>query len=278
MLNYCIVFDMDETLGFFAQISRLWLTLQELNNNTLRSSDFFELCELFPRILRPNIIQILKYVFTFKNDNLSKIILYTNNTGPKWWTYLVVEYIEHKIGHRIFDVVIPGFKAHNSCRKSALKTYEDLVRCSNISEKQKICFIDDQPHRKLAEHKQVTHIFVNAYNYFYTNSEIFQKLEKLHYYKHIYNDVVRKNLEEYLLEYNSKKEENTDLKLFLNDFLKNVAKIKTLKFSPRKTKTSNLAKKIKKTFSKTKKAKPKKAKTKKTNTKKAKPKKTNTKN
>ena len=45
MHDSCIVFDMDETLGFFAQLSRLWLTLQELNNNNLRSRDFYDMCE-----------------------------------------------------------------------------------------------------------------------------------------------------------------------------------------------------------------------------------------
>ena len=243
MLNYCIVFDMDETLGFFAQISRLWLTLQEIYNYKLRNQDFFELCNLFPKILRPNIIQTLKYINKFKSKNLSKIILYTNNTGPKWWPYLVTEYIEHKIGYKVFDVIIPGYKTKGSCRTSALKTYDDLIRCSNISTKDKICFIDDQPHRKLAEHKQVTHIYVNAYNYFYTNTDIFKKLNKLHYYKPIYNDIVRKNLEEYLLEYNSKKEENTDIKYSLNEFLINVIKEKDVK-------NTTITKRIKKTIRK----------------------------
>ena len=37
---------------------------------------------------------------------------------------------------------------------------------------------------------------------------------------------MRKNLEEYILEYNSKKEENTDIKYSLNEFLINVIKEK----------------------------------------------------
>jgi len=229
MHDSCIVFDMDETLGFFAQLSRLWLTLQELNNGNLRSQDFYELCNLFPRILRPGILKTLKYINHYKTKNVAKIILYTNNTGPAWWPELVVNYIEHKIGAKIFDVIIPGFKKGKGCRKSALKTYDDLVNCANISKTVKICFIDDQPHRKLAEHPQVTHVFVNAYNYFYTNTDIFQKLHKLHFYKPIYNDVVRKSLEEYLLEYNSKREENTDIKMELHNFLKDVAKIKSVR-------------------------------------------------
>ena len=234
MHDSCIVFDMDETLGFFAQLSRLWLTLQELNNNNLRSRDFYDMCDLFPKILRPGILKTLKYVSDYKKKNLTKVVLYTNNTGPSWWPELVVHYIEYKLGDKVFDVIIPGFNRGNSCRTSALKTYDDLVNCANINKSVKICFIDDQPHRKLAEHPQVTHVFVNAYNYFYTNTDIFQKLQKLHFYKHIYNGVVRKSLEEYLLEYNSKKDENTDIKMELHNFLKDIVKIKSLRISPNK--------------------------------------------
>jgi hypothetical protein len=229
MHDSCIVFDMDETLGFFAQLSRLWLTLQELNNGNLRSQDFYELCNLFPKILRPGILKTLKYIIKYKTKNISKIILYTNNTGPTWWPELVVSYIEHKVGSKIFDVIIPGYKNGQGCRRTALKTYDDLINCANISRNSKICFIDDQPHRKLAEHPQVTHVFVNAYNYFYTNTDIFQKLQRLRFYKQIYNGIVGKSLEEYLLEYNSKKEENTDIKHELHSFLKNVVKIKSVR-------------------------------------------------
>tara|TARA_Y100000741_G_C18213837_1_gene542848 strand:+ start:436 stop:1197 length:762 start_codon:yes stop_codon:yes gene_type:complete len=229
---------MDETLGFFAQLSRLWLTLQELNNHNLRSHDFYELCNLFPKILRPGILKTLKYIYQYKKHNISKIVLYTNNTGPTWWPELVVNYIEYKLGVKVFDVIIPGFKKGKGCRKSAQKTYDDLVNCANINKNIKICFIDDQPHRKLAEHPQVTHVFVNAYNYFYTNTDIFQKLQKLHFYKPIYNGVVRKSLEEYLLEYNSKREENTDIKMELHNFLKDIVKIKSAQISQTKGKTT----------------------------------------
>ena len=246
MHDSCIVFDMDETLGFFAQLSRLWLTLQELNNDNLRSRDFYDMCDLFPKILRPGILKTLKYVSHYKKKNLTKVVLYTNNTGPSWWPELVVHYIEYKLGDKVFDVIIPGLNRGNSCRTSALKTYDDLVNCANINKGVKICFIDDQPHRKLAEHPQVTHVFVNAYNYFYTNTDIFQKLQKLHFYKPIYNGVVRKSLEEYLLEYNSKKDENTDIKMELHNFLKDIVKIKSLRISPNK-KITKIKKVIKQT-------------------------------
>ena len=257
MHETCIVFDMDETLGFFAQLSRLWLTLQDLNNKKLRSRDFYDLCDLFPKMLRPGILKTLNYVSRYKKKILTKVVLYTNNTGELWWPELVVQYIEYKMGNKVFDVIIPGFNRGNNCRKSALKTYDDLVNCANINKNTKICFIDDQPHRALAEHPQVTHVFVNAYNYFYTNTHIFQKLQNLHFYKDIYNGVIRKSLEEYLLEYNSKKEENTDIKTELHNFLKENVRIKSLRFSSNKSKTTkkNKVKKRKQRKKKTRKRK-----------------------
>ena len=62
----CIVFDLDETLGFFAQISRIWMTLYSLNNNTLTNQDFFNLCDLFPKIIRPGIFKLLTYLNKIK--------------------------------------------------------------------------------------------------------------------------------------------------------------------------------------------------------------------
>ena len=252
MHDSCIVFDMDETLGFFAQLSRLWITLQELNNGRLRLQDFYKLCDLFPKVLRPGILKTLKYINEYKTKNVAKIVLYTNNTGPVWWPELVVNYIEYKVGAKIFDVIIPGFKKGKVCRKSALKTYADLVNCANISRKLKICFIDDQPHRKLAKHPQVTHVFVNAYNYFYTNTDIFKKLQQLHYYKQNYIGVIRKSLEEYLLEYNSKNEENTNIKMELHKFLKYGSEKKSGIISPGNSKTNKKRKvKINRTKKKT---------------------------
>lgn len=250
----CLVFDMDETLGFFSQISRIWFPLQELNNNALSDYDFFSLCDLFPQMLRPKITEFLRYCKKLKQVGvIDKIILYTNNTGPEWWPKIIVSYIEYKAGESIFDVIIPGFnkKIKSNCRKNELKSYDDLVRCSKIPPTSKVCFYDDQPHRNMESHKYVTTVYVNSYNYFYTNSEIFLRLKKLKFYKPIYQDILKTSLEEHLLEYNSKANENTDLKEALNMFVKKI-KTSTKSRTRGKTKSKSKTKSVKQTKSKTK--------------------------
>lgn len=244
----CLVFDMDETLGFFSQISRLWFPLQELNNGGLSDFDFFSMCDLFPNILRPKIVEVLKYSKTLRMlGTIDKIILYTNNTGPEWWPSLIVKYIEHKAGEKLFDVIIPGYDKKNkkSCRRDELKTYADIVRCSKIPPTSRICFFDDQPHRKMENNKKVTTIFVNSYNFFYTTSEIFSKLKKLRFYKPIHRESLKTSLEAHLLEYNSRPSENTDLRVFINNFVKTV-RTKSKKTKSKKGKSKEKSKKRKK--------------------------------
>lgn len=241
----CIVFDLDETLGFFAQISRIWLTLNTLNNNQLSHQDFYDLCDLFPKIMRPGIFPLLNYLNQLKGISIGKVVLYTNNMGPPSWARIIIDFIHYKTNSNIFDVIIPGHVGKGSCRTTKVKTYNDLLRCVNLSKTTKICFIDDQPHARLNENPMVTSIFVNAYNYFYTNSEIFKKLKKYKPYKKIYDINIKKSLEEYLLEYNSKPEENTNIMRDINNFLNVKSNLNQKSLKTKKKKTFKKKKKTK---------------------------------
>ena len=57
-----VVFDLDETLGHFGQLSMLWFNIQDETNVKLTEPDFYRLMDLYPEVLRPNIIKILKYL------------------------------------------------------------------------------------------------------------------------------------------------------------------------------------------------------------------------
>jgi len=252
---YNLVFDMDETLGFFSQISRLWFPLMELNNNNLTNRDFYDLCDKFPKILRPNIISILLYCKKLKSQNkINKVILYTDNFGPVSWTYLIADYLNYKAKDTVFDVVIPAYKKDSAnCRTVDVKTYNDLIKCSNLSPNSKICFFDDQPHSKMNNHKNVTSVFVNSYNFFYTTREISTHLKHLNFFKKIYENAIQSSLEEHLLEYNSKPRENTNIKLFIDRFIKTKSiKTKSIKTKSIKTKSKSIKTKSKtrKTISK----------------------------
>jgi hypothetical protein len=173
-----IVFDLDETLGFFSQFGTFWELLQR-QNPILTHKDFSELLDLYPEYLRPNIISILNFLKHKKMNNCcNKIYLYTNNQGPLTWVNDIILYLEYKITHVLFDKIIPAYKIGNKCieplRTSHDKSYEDLIRCINCQTEHKICFIDDVHHVKMV-HDSVYYINVKPYMYMLSNEEIIKR-------------------------------------------------------------------------------------------------------
>lgn len=57
-----VVFDLDETIGNFTELSIFWEALNKYSSDTLSYEDFFKLLDTFPEFLRPNINNILKYL------------------------------------------------------------------------------------------------------------------------------------------------------------------------------------------------------------------------
>lgn len=232
----CIVFDLDETIGFFPQVGIIWDVINNYNNGKLHETDFYSLMDLFPNVFRPGILKTLDYINKKKGGEVSKIVLYTNNMGHPSWARMIIGYIHYKLGKQVFDVIIPGHVGRKfgelSCRTSPLKTYADLVRCANISRDTPVCFVDDQPHAKMTDNPMVTSVFVNAYNHFYTTSAIIKNLGRYAYYKSAYEKSIREGLEDYLLDYNSKPRENTNIMGEIESFLKEhpVKKVKNLAF------------------------------------------------
>ena len=62
MINKYVVFDLDETLGYFTQIGIFRDAIHKVYNISLSKQQFFILCDLYPNILRPNILSILRYI------------------------------------------------------------------------------------------------------------------------------------------------------------------------------------------------------------------------
>ena len=68
---YCtskiVVFDLDETLGYFVEFGMFWDALKNFINQqklseTIDQNLFNKVLELYPEFLRPNIINILNYL------------------------------------------------------------------------------------------------------------------------------------------------------------------------------------------------------------------------
>ena len=156
-----VVFDLDETLGCFVEIGIFWDALEKISKNPhvdikINNESFFEIIDLFPEFLRPNIINILDYLLDKKKiKECDKIMIYTNNQGPKSWAKMISEYFENKLNSKIFDQIIAAFKVQGKkvemCRTSHDKSVNDLIKCTKIPENTEICFLDDQYHPRMKD-------------------------------------------------------------------------------------------------------------------------------
>lgn len=147
-----VVFDLDETLGYFTEFGIFWdcliYYLKNKNEETITQSDFNDILDLFPEFLRPNIINILTYL---KNKKQSlcchKMMIYTNNSGPKEWAHHIIDYFSKKINYKLFDQLISAFKINGKivevCRTTHDKTYNDFIKCTKLPINAEICFLDD---------------------------------------------------------------------------------------------------------------------------------------
>lgn len=145
-----VVFDLDETLGYFVELSIFWDCLNRyfLKKTGFCERDFFDILELYPEFLRPDIIEILNYLKKKKQDNIcDKILIYTNNQGNRQWSEKIISYFEKKINYKLFDQIIAAFKINGKIvefgRTSHDKSYKDLIKCTKIPKTAEICFIDD---------------------------------------------------------------------------------------------------------------------------------------
>ena len=169
-----IVFDLDETLGYFMELGMFWDALNEYIieqqiNLPINQSLFNKVLELFPEFLRPNILNILNYIKQKKlTKDCNKLMIYTNNQGSTEWVNYITKYFEEKINYQIFDQIISAFKIRGKrvelCRTSHSKTHSDLIKCTKIPKNTQICFLDDLFHPNMTN-KNVYYINLKPYTY-----------------------------------------------------------------------------------------------------------------
>jgi hypothetical protein len=167
-----IVFDLDETLGYFTQICILWDSIRtpEPNLNLqLKQLLFNDVMDLYPEILRPDIQTALKYVYDKKTSGLcDKIMIYTNNKRNKEWISHISYYFKYLMGiespNVLFDQLIHAFKINGTIvemsRTTHKKTHIDLISCTKMPSDTQICFLDDSLYEGM-----------NNINVFYINFE-----------------------------------------------------------------------------------------------------------
>ena len=150
-----VVFDLDETLGYFVELGIFWDSLhnyaKSINADTKKiftQAYFNAVLDIFPEFIRPSIMSILQYVKVKKQTKQCQgVMIYTNNQGPKEWGHFITNYFENKLKYRLFNHIISAFKVNGKivefCRRSHDKTIKDFMRCSKLPGDVDVCYLDD---------------------------------------------------------------------------------------------------------------------------------------
>jgi hypothetical protein len=197
-----VVFDVDETLGYFTQLGIFWEALnayyknQGDDDNILKSQQtqqelFNTLIDIYPEFLRVNILAILNYLKRKKEKKKCKhIMIYTNNHASKDWINLITNYIHEKINYKLFDRVIRAFKVNGKiiemCRSTNEKTTGDLFNCTKIPHDSQICFLDDVYYSNMVD-ENVYYIKLKPYTYNLPFQEMIQRFVVCKYGKKIHD-------------------------------------------------------------------------------------------
>lgn len=190
-----VVFDLDETLGYFTQFSIFWGILEKyLNNNNiiLTQKEFNIIFNLYPEYLRPNIINILIFLKQQKKTKkCNKLMIYTNNNGSKSWIYNIINYYENKINYKLIDQIICAFKINGEQieigRTTYEKTHDDLIRCTKLPKNVEICFIDDNFYPEMLS-ENLFYINIKPYIYDLDFEEILSRFKSNKIYGKLINN------------------------------------------------------------------------------------------
>jgi len=218
-----VIFDLDETLGYFLQFSIFYDCLNNyllINKNySLNQNDFVVLLDLFPEFIRPNILTILNYLKYQKQKKIcNKVMIYTNNQRPENWVTNIVFYFEYKLKVKLFDKIIYAFKINGiqiePGRTTHEKTITDFIKCSNIDENTPIFFIDDTYHKKM-KNKNVYYLNIKPYIYNLKIHDIISRFNHSDFYlgfgiNEDINEKIITNMGKYKLELKNKNEYDID--------------------------------------------------------------------
>lgn len=168
-----IVFDFDETIGYFEQIIEIIIHKTSKIDATkdVTKTDVFELFTLFPLVFRTNIFDIFHYIVRLKKERkIKSVILYSSNNNDTFIGY-VLSFIHQKLNYTLFDTSISLNQTHTKN-----KNLSDLLKYSNglLTKKSSIFFIDDKEHNEMKCIKY--YIKCESYKYVYSNKTIEEKL------------------------------------------------------------------------------------------------------
>jgi hypothetical protein len=219
-----VIFDLDETLGYFVEFGMFWDSLHKyISENCLSGDldliDFHTTLDLYPEFIRPNIFPILKYLKHKKESKCcNRLFIYTNNQGTDYWASKLISYFELKIKSKLFDQIISAFKINGKrmeiCRSTHDKTYNDLIKCTKIPLNAEICYLDDTYYPEMSN-QNVFYIHVKPYIHDLTFEDMISRFEDSGLGEKIikkdFKEKMMHNLNNYAFTYIPKTEEENDL-------------------------------------------------------------------
>jgi len=179
-INRIVVFDFDETIGYFSDLYILWNGYKEWMNyhhappEDAYTDDFFfyKMLDVFPEFFRSGIWEIFNYLVLKKKENQYKsFYIYTNNNCEENWVNLVVSYIHLRLNYELVNKIVWGHRSAPSALSQhktktritspRLKSYSDFMRRiesdGSLNSKTDLFFADDAFHKYMV-HKRVYYI------------------------------------------------------------------------------------------------------------------------
>lgn len=229
-----VVFDLDETLGYFIEFSIFCDSLQLYNKRENREhsqdsqqhsqqhsqKEFNKLLDLYPEFVRPNILPILKYLKRkTESGECSAVMIYTNNTGPKEWAHKIKSYFETKIDFQLFAQIIGAFKVQGKrieiCRTTYDKTINDFIKCTKLPKETQICYLDDVYYPNM-NYENVYYIKVKPYIHDLTFHEMIERYIKSPLGEKVrdeneFTEFMNQQMKEYVYAYVEKTKEEVEI-------------------------------------------------------------------
>lgn len=175
-----IIFDLDETIGFFGEIYTFFCAIKHYfsvySNTEYKDEDVIGyLIDIFPELLRPGILNILCKLSHHKINKPSSlyIYIYTSNRLHNSWANNIKNYLNNKTRYNIFhEVVFNGTpKKHKLVHN---KSIEDFSKQSKIETNNDFCFIDNNFHPYMIK-PNIHYIQLNQYISYISINEIIQR-------------------------------------------------------------------------------------------------------
>jgi hypothetical protein len=182
-----VVFDFDETLGCFQELSDLSQAIANNRRRELKPHEYADLLETLPNYMRPGIIKELGRLYHMRRTRMPflKIMIYTNNMGGRKWVDDVSSALELLVKRevrakgakdRLFDQIIYAYSVNGvhleKKRSSHEKKYVDFLACTNYRPSTKVIFVDDILHQGMLLTPHVKYLHVPAYKWMYGRARI----------------------------------------------------------------------------------------------------------